>query len=157
MWLPLYTIIYYWKLGIHWDCLSSMCIPVGTLDHYPLPGRKKVFHLELNVMIIIWQTIGMNMHVYIWYIYLFNSHLAWDSVRGSFVSNSCALNVCVSTLSNDHEKLNPLPGDEARVVLKLKHISRSSKCLFTKLVPISRYCNFIPDVHPPNSYTQFFW
>ena len=77
-------------------------------------------------------------------------------MRGSFVSNSCALNVCVSTLSNDHEKLNPLPGDEARVVLKLKHISRSSKCLFTKLVPISRYCNFIPDVHPPNSYTQFF-
>ena len=68
------------------------------------------------------------------------------------------LMVCVSTLyacpdglSNDHEKLNPVPGNEGRMVLRWKHISRSSQYLFTKLVLISRYCNFIPDVCIINS------
>ena len=49
-------------------------------------------------------------------------------------------------LSNDHEKLNPVPGNEARMVLlKLNHVSRLSKYLFMKLVSISRYCNFITE------------
>ena len=60
------------------------------------------------------------------------------------------LYVCPDGLSNGHEELNPGPGNEARMVFGLKHISRSSKYLFTKLVPISRYCNFIPEVCPPN-------
>ena len=68
---------------------------------------------------------------------------------------ACTLYVCPDGLSNDHEKLNPVPGNEARMVLRLKHTFRSSKYLVTKLVPISRYCNFISDACPPNIYVQF--
>ena len=65
------------------------------------------------------------------------------------------LYVCPDGLSNGHEKLKPVPENEARMVLRLKHISRLSNYLFTKLAPISRYCDFIPDVCPPNSCMQF--
>ena len=34
------------------------------------------------------------------------------------------LYVCPDGLSNDHEKLNPVPGNEAKMVFGLKHISR---------------------------------
>ena len=78
---------------IVWDSLSSMCVPVGTSDHHPLPGRNKVFHLGLNVMIIIWQTIGMDMHVYIWYIYLL-THI-WHEV---VCMKLCLKLVCIKRL-----------------------------------------------------------
>ena len=51
------------------------------------------------------------------------------------------LYVCSDDLSNGHEKLNPVPGNEARMVLRLKHISMQINkiSVYKTIVPISRY------------------
>ena len=81
------------------------------------------------------------------------------SVLTVCVSALSVLIVCVSTLyvcpdglSDDHEKLNPVPGNEARMVCLGGNISPDQQniCVqnYSTLIQIF---NFITDACPPNS------
>ena len=141
-----------YRLGIHYLRLPGFNVYISGDLRSPPPSWKKESVLpwvECHDHHLTNRCMGWT------YTYgiLVNSLLAWDSVCEALIICVSTLYVCPDGLWNDREKLNPVPG----MVLRFKHISRSSKHQFTKLVPISRYFIFIPDLRPPNGIHGPLW